>query len=160
MKTSTIGQTIDNLLTIAQANFADPWVVCDGPWQQTQNPERFVAIGLAALSGDENTAGGVQSQRAMGQPLTVDEDYSVVCEIFCWTGNTDNAAQKLVRDEALAALAVFETSLRTDGNVGGTVLAGGAFIDQIDVMQLDPEIDRGRMCRIHFNVHVKNVLTL
>jgi len=160
MNTSSMGAAIDDLVAIAKANLSAPWIVSDGPWPSTQTPENLVAIGLAALSGDEVSTTGTQLPQTMGGPLRVEEDYSIVCLIHRYTGSSDATAQKSVRDAALTALAVFETTLRNKADLPqSSVLGGGALVEEINLVQVDENFPLGRLCRIHFNIHVKNILT-
>lgn len=165
--TCSIGRVIDALELIPKQSaytglFTDVAVV-SGPWGQDVMPQEIVMIGLTA-QGDAESGGEVMP-RTMGiGGGKWQEDYGIVCEIVCWTGNADPDAQKQVRDRALALLAPFETTIHTNPTLKDLIVPPpsgqpvSTWIERVGLTQTVTEVDRGRVAQVQFTVHVRNTL--
>lgn len=167
-----MGRVIDALEAIPkQSDYTDLFtnvVVVSGPWAQSNMPKELVLIGLTAEGDSES--GGVQSPRTMGHGGfgSVQEDYGVVCQVICWTGDSGSAAQKSVRDRAGALLAAFEITTHLNPTLTGLIVpppSGQPLTATVERVALAQGIPRdidgavmGREAAYGFTVHVLNSL--
>jgi hypothetical protein len=166
--TCSIGRVIDALTAIpAKAEYASLFAgveVVDGPWPNSNLPDELVLIGLTAEGDPES--GGDQMPRTMGMGGggTVQEDYGIICQILCWTGDSDSGAQKRMRDRAEALLAAFETEVHTNPTLNGLITLPQSgqpittWIERVGMTPVSQDVETGRIAIYQFTVHVRNSL--
>lgn len=139
MATSAVPAAIDALLAILSAEEGLSGVrVLDGPPTGDMSDEEYVAIGWQPDS--EDAVQMVQDFNAAGA-RTRDEDFTILCWLDTWTGDSDVRAR---RARAFALLAVIEDAIRASGasptapTLSGTVLWAhltGALLKQANTDQ-------------------------
>jgi hypothetical protein len=149
MATSAIPAAIDALLEIVGAapDLAGVQVI-DGPPVGDMSEQDYLSIGWQPDS--EEAVQMVQDFNAAGA-RTRDEDFTILCWLDTWTGDSDVKAR---RDRAFALLAVIEDAIRASGasptapTLNGTVLWAhltGALLKQANT-------DQGTRAGIAFTV--------
>jgi hypothetical protein len=99
-------------------------------------------------------ANGSQQWGSIGRGQRV-ENYTIAGTIECWRPYA--GAQKEVRDEAFAILAVLEDELRADPSLGGIVIS--AQVGQVELsITTEEEVDKGRRASVTFEIEVNNRL--
>ncbi len=164
---SSFPDVVDALLSkirglAAVTGAVPPVTVYDG-FSGPNVPDVFVQVGGEA----EPTADGAQDWAVLGD-FDRDERYVVNCYVFAFVGGSDDSgtsgagdAQKTARDRAFVIVHAIETALRSDPTLanGGTALVTWCgfgnphfTVEQSD--ETDPDLAKGRKCRVAFGVEI------
>lgn len=153
MAVSIVPTLIDALVTQSRAALPDVNVY-DG-YGVTNDYGDYLMVGVDDPDSSSYAPSMSQTQvmATAGTPRSRDEEGTVPNVIYCFTGDSGDAAQKAVRVSAYAALEAVAGILRADPSLGITAPAAQVMVCQIGTVTLDQLPDeRGTAALITFTV--------
>lgn len=150
-RVSLIPQVMDALISLWSETVPEG-AVFDGPGTASDIPKLMVMVGVSDPDATSPEAATSDQQWAWADHRQRDETMQVHCSIVAWSGDTDRAAVKGLRDQVFDTLRRLTDALEQDPTLGGLVL----FVSRVSGLRLlQDQVDIGAAANLTFTVEAR-----